>query len=253
MLHLLKRRQRTVILTMLILTLIWLLIFGAQLFQAVRGLLDAPPPSGDDSWLRQALDVYGLPLVFVAVLIAAAGVPLPVSWLLLAVGAAAGQGEYSVAWVVGIALVAAVLGDHLGYLIGWSGGRWLVHRIARLLQSEDRLPGAQGALRRRGWLAIFLSRWLLLPLCGPVNWLCGSVRYPLARFFVADVLGEGLYVALCVFLGVAFSDQIEAVARLVGNLGLWLVGLLLALLLIWRLLRRSSDAGEPAQQPVQAA
>ncbi len=253
MLSLLKRRQRTVILTLLILTIIWLILFGAQVVDGVRALLDEPQPASNESWLRQALEDYGLPLVFVAVLIAAAGVPLPVSWLLLAVGAAAGQGEYPIYWVIWIALTAAVLGDHLGYFVGWAGGRWLVHRIARLFKSEDRLAAARDRLRRRGWLAIFLTRWLVVPLGGPINWLCGSLHYPLARFFTADVLGEGLYVAICIFLGVIFSDQIEGIARLLGNVGLWLVGLLLAGLLIWRLIRRATGDVEPAQHSAGAA
>jgi membrane protein DedA with SNARE-associated domain len=82
---------------------------------------------------------------------------------------------------------------------------------------------------------VFLSRWLLLPLGSPCNWLCGSLGYPLRKFFVADVLGEALYVGLCVFLGVTFSEQIEGVAGLIGKTGAWLVGLALAALLVWRL------------------
>jgi membrane protein DedA with SNARE-associated domain len=236
MLGILHRRRRTVILTMLILTIIWLLIFGGQLYQAARQLFDEPVAStGEQPWFLEAIDNYGLPLVFGMVTVAAAGVPLPVSWLLLAVGASAAQGNYSIAAVVGTGFAAAVIGDHLGYLIGWSGGRWLVRRMARMLSIEEQLPKAQDALRRRGWVAVFLSRWLLLPLGSPCNWLCGSLGYPLRKFFVADVLGEALYVGLCVFLGVTFSEQIEGVAGLIGKTGAWLVGLALAALLVWRL------------------
>lgn len=242
MINLLTQRQRVIIVTMLILTLIWLLIFGEQLYQAARQLLDEPAAvSPEQPWPLRALEQYGLPLLFGAVVIAAAGVPLPVSWLLLAVGASAGQGQHAIVWVVGVALVAAVLGDHLGYLIGWAGGRWLVRRIARLLKGEEQLPRVQETLRRRGWMAVFLSRWLLLPLGSPCNWVCGSLGYPLGHFFVADVLGEALYVGLCVFLGVTFSEQIEGIAGLIGRGGVWLVGLAVALLLGWRLLRRASD------------
>ncbi|MDP9313056.1 MAG: VTT domain-containing protein [Chloroflexota bacterium] len=243
MINLRAPRRRTIFVTMLILTLIWLLFFGNQVFQAARQLLETQPAgeASEQPWLLQALEQYGLPLLFGGVTVAAAGIPLPVSLLLLAVGAAAGQGQYSVALVIGVALVAAVLGDHLGYLLGWSGGRWLVQRLARLLKSEEQLPRAQATVRERGWMAIFLSRWLLLPLGSPCNWICGSLRYPMGRFFVADVLGETLYVCLTVFLGVTFSAQIEGVATLIGRLGLWFVGLSLAAFLGWKVLRRSSS------------
>jgi hypothetical protein len=138
MLGILHRRRRTVILTMLILTIIWLIIFGGQLYQAARQLFDEPVAStGEQPWFLEAIDNYGLPLVFGMVTVAAAGVPLPVSWLLLAVGASAAQGNYSIAAVVGTGFAAAVIGDHLGYLIGWSGGRWLVRRMARMLSIEE--------------------------------------------------------------------------------------------------------------------
>jgi membrane protein DedA with SNARE-associated domain len=237
---------------MLILILIWLLLFGQQLYQAGAQLLTAPPPPANgESWFLHALDVYGLPLLFGVIVIAAAGIPFPVSWLLLAMGASTVQGEQSIPLLVGVALAAAVLGDHLGYLIGWGGGRWLIRRIARFLKSEEQIRRAQETVRRRGWMAVFLSRWLVLPLGSPCNWICGSLGYPLRRFFVADLLGELLYVGLCVALGVLFSEQIEAVAGLISKAGMWTVGLIVALLLAWQLLRKANPSAATAQ-PLEA-
>jgi membrane protein DedA with SNARE-associated domain len=251
MLPRLKPRQRTITITMFILILIWLLLFGRQLYQAGLQLFDTPvPATPGEPWLLQALDVYGLPLLFGLVMIAAAGIPFPISWLLLALGGAAAQGELSIAWLVTVAVVAAVLGDHLGYLIGWIGGRWFVRRIARLLKREEQIRRAQDTVRRRGWMAVFLSRWLVLPLGSPCNWICGSLGYPLRRFFVADVLGELLYVGLCVVLGVMFHEQIEGIAGLMSRAGVWMVGLVVALLLGARLLPRARTSEALVEPPL---
>lgn len=82
----------------------------------------------------------------------------------------------------------------------------------------------------------------------PLNWVCGSLGYPLRRFFTADVLGEAIYVAIFLALGMAFSGQIESIARVVGAVGLWLAGLLLAAFVAWRLFhgRHDEEGSVPA-------
>lgn len=214
---------------------------GAALLAWGMGWLREPPqlphPSGGgrQHWILRWLDRYGLPLVFGVMVVAAAGIPLPANLLLLAMGASAAEGQQS-PWVVSaVALSGLVLGDHLGYLVGGWGGRWLVRRMAGFLGADEQLPRARKTVQERGWMAVFLTRWLLLPLGSPCNWVCGSMGYPLRRFFSADVLGEAIYVAIFLLLGMAFSDQVDIVARWVGRVGYGLVGVLLAGFLVWRL------------------
>jgi membrane-associated protein len=235
---LLSRHRRVVLLVGLLLLGVVLFFAGKRSLHGLRQLFDGPaPPAGDRHWLLRWLDSYGLPLVFGVMVVAAAGIPLPANLLLLAMGAAAAEGKQS-AWVVfGVALAGLVLGDHLGYLVGDWGGRWLVGRLAGLLGAEEQLPRARETLQERGWMAVFLTRWLLLPLGSPCNWVCGSMGYPLRRFFVADVLGEGLYVAIFLLLGMAFSEQIDRVARVAGTAGYGLAGLVLVALVAWRFVR----------------
>ena len=57
------------------------------------------------------------------------------------------------------------------------------------------------------------------------------------RFFVWDVLGEVLWVVLYVMLGKLFSDRVQALVEILGNLAWVVVGLIAAAILGWKLLR----------------
>lgn len=185
--------------------------------------------------LLSSLAVYGLPLIFGVVLVAAMGLPLPIMLVLLTAGALAQQKLLSLTWVLIIPLLAAVVGDHIGYGIGWWGGRPLIERISG---NEAMLERALDVMQRRGWWAIFLSRWLFTILSCPCNWACGMLGYPLLSFFLVDLLGKALYVTVLVLLGYVFSDRLEAVSRLISSLSSWLLGVVVAVLvigLLWKL------------------
>jgi len=236
--ELLSRHRRTILIVVLVGLGVFLVLNGMRSFRALQQVFDgSAPDAGGRHWLLRWLDAYGLPLVLGAMVVSAAGVPLPSNLLLLAMGAAAAEGRQSAVVVFGVALAGLVAGDHLGYLIGWWGGRWLVRRIAHLVGSDEQLARARDAVQRRGWTAVFLTRWLVSALGSPCNWVCGSVGFPLRRFFVADVLGETIYVGIYLSLGMAFSEQVDDIARMGGTAGLWLAGVLLFGVLAWRLLR----------------
>lgn len=201
----------------------------------------AVPSRGSQHWILRWLDSYGLPLAFGAILIGGTGVPVPANLLVLALGASAAEGRQSAAWVFFVVFIALVVGDVLGYFVGSWGGRLLIRRMAHFLGWDEQVPRAREAVQRRGWIAVFLTRWLLSPLCIPCNWVCGSMGYPLQRFIVAGALGEGLFVGIYLLLGMAFSEQIERIAELVGSAGLWLVGIAVAGFLIWRVCLASMD------------
>ena len=78
--------------------------------------------------------------------------PAPGQTIIIVAGAYAGSGRMSIALVAGLAFIAAVGGDNIGYAIGRLGGRRLVLRVGRYIGLTDRrlrsaedflaLPGA---------------------------------------------------------------------------------------------------------------
>jgi membrane protein DedA with SNARE-associated domain len=100
------------------------------------------------------------------------------------------------------------------------------------------LAQARGALARRGWVTVYLTRWLFSPLGPYVNLLTGAAGMGWWRFTLADLAGEATWVIVYVGLGWAFAGQVAALGATLGNLTGALTAGAVAVLLGQRLLRR---------------
>jgi len=183
------------------------------------------------------LAVYGLPVLFGVILICSAGVPFPISLMLVAAGSFAEQGEMKLWQVIAVASVAAVLGDQIAYGLSRWGGRRLISRISRKIGAEANIKQAEALTKRWSGTGIFLSRWLVTAFGPWVNVASGMAAYPWRRFLLWDVLGEVLWVILYVGIGYAFSNRVQTIAEILGNLSWVIVGLIITVILGWKLMR----------------
>lgn len=197
--------------------------------------------------ILSALSVYGYPALFVITAIASTGVPFPVTLMLIVAGSFVDQGEMNLWWTIGLASGGAVTGDQIGYGLGRWGGRRLALKISRKFRGgETKLQKAEAMSKKWGGAGIFFSRWLVTPLGPWLNITSGITNYPWPRFLLWDVLGEALWVVLYVMLGKIFSDRVQALSDALGNLTWVILGLLVALVLGWKLLKHLR-ATEPAK------
>lgn len=189
------------------------------------------------------LGTYGLPALFCILAITSAGAPFPDSLLLIAVGSFVAQGDLAYGPVILVATAGAVVGDQIGYGLGRWGGRPLASKLG----AADRIAKAETFSRTWGAAGIFFSRWLVGPLGPWINITSGLTAYSWPRFLILDIIGELLWVAIYVSLGRQFSDKVEAIADLLGNLTWVVLGLLVMLVLGWKLFqaaRSSTETGE---------
>jgi len=184
-----------------------------------------------------ALLVYGLPVLFGVILVCSVGVPFPISLMLVAAGSFVEQGEMKLWQVIVVASLAAILGDQIAYGLSRWGGRRLVKRLSRKIGVEDQIKQAEALTNRWSGTGIFFSRWLVTALGPWVNVASGIALYPWRRFVLWDVLGEVLWVVMYVGIGYAFSNRVQAIGEILGNLSWVVVGLILTLILGWQLLR----------------
>jgi membrane-associated protein len=198
--------------------------------------------------LLAALLVYGLPVLFLVVVIASAGVPFPVSLMLVAAGSFVQQGEMKFIPVVIVASSAAIIGDHIGYGLSRWGGRRLVDRITRRFGGAEKIDKAEALFKRWGGAGIFFSRWLITELGPWLNVTAGITGYPWRHFVIWDVLGEVLWVTLYVSLGYMFSDRVQYLAEILGNLAWVILGVIVAIFLGWKIFRYLRPKEQ--QQPV---
>lgn len=187
--------------------------------------------------LLAALLVYGLPVLFGVVAISAIGVPFPVSLMLVAAGSFAEQGNLKLWQVMMVASVAAILGDQIGYGVSRWGGRRVIMRIGRRLGGESKIKKAEALSKRWGGAGIFFSRWLITELGPWLNVTSGVAAYPWRKFLFWDVLGEILWVVVYVLLGYFFSDRVQVLAELLGNLAWALLAFIVAAFLGWKVFR----------------
>jgi len=193
--------------------------------------------------LLEAVLVYGLPLLFGVILIAAVGVPFPVSLTLVAAGSFVKQGEMKLVPVIIAASLGAILGDQIGYGLARWGGRSLIDKITRRLGGAAKIKKAEAVSKKWGGPGIFFSRWLLTVLGPSLNFTSGMARYPWGRFIVWDAPGQVLWVVLYVYLGYIFSDRVQYIAEILGNLGWAVLAFLIAIILGWKLIRYFRSSG----------
>jgi membrane protein DedA with SNARE-associated domain len=201
--------------------------------------------------LLAAFLLYGLPVLFGVILIASIGLPLPVSFMLVAAGSFAKQGELKLSSVMIVACCAAIIGDHIGYGLSRWGGRRLVDRVTARVGGASKVKKAEALSQRWGAAGVFFSRWLVTELGPWINITSGITGFPWRRFVIWDVLGEILWVTLYVGLGYMFSDRVQYLAEILGNLAWVILGLIVATILGWKVLKyfrpATSEVNEEAR------
>ncbi|MCL4562167.1 MAG: DedA family protein [Chloroflexi bacterium] len=187
--------------------------------------------------LLAALTAYGLPAIFGTTFINSVGIPVPEALILLAAGSFVELGDLSLGWVIVLASIGAILGDQVGYVVGRWGGRRLVFLLTRWLGGEKRLRDVESVAQKWGGMGVFLSRWLVTGLGSWVNLASGITAFSYARFLVWDIAGEVISAVLYVLVGKLFSDQVQALIELLGNL-VWVeIGLIAAGIFGWQLIK----------------
>jgi membrane protein DedA with SNARE-associated domain len=181
---------------------------------------------------------YGPPALFGIVGIAAIGVPLPITLLLIVVGSMVSQGAMDIWLAMAAASAGSILGDQAGYAIGRWGGTAAVAKLSGLLGKKNSLDAMEAKARAWGGPGIFLTRWLLSPLGPWINLASGTAGYPWHRFLFWDILGEVTGAAVYISLGRAFSDRVMALDGVLGD-ATWAVGaFIVAMILGYQLWRR---------------
>jgi membrane protein DedA with SNARE-associated domain len=188
-------------------------------------------------WLHQAIQAYGLWVLFGLVAMESMGVPVPGETALISAAIYAGSThEIGVADVVAVAAAGAIAGDNLGFLIGRRIGLPLLQRYGRHIGlGHDRLKLGQYLFTHHGGKIVFFGRFVAF-LRAFAAVLAGANRMPWSNFLLANGLGGLCWASLFGIGAYLFGQEIH---RIAGPIGLiLLVAGLLFLLLGARLLRR---------------
>jgi membrane protein DedA with SNARE-associated domain len=192
--------------------------------------------------IQHFIIVWGYWAILIGLLGENAGIPLPGETILLFASFLAYKHEHlHLQWVIVVGIVAATLGDNVGYFIGHRGGRPLLQRWKSFFRVDEAdIRAGEEFLNRRGALAIFMARFIagMRIVAGP---LAGVLQMEWKRFVLANAAGAAVWVTTIALLGYTFGSEFERVMAFFDRVGL---ALLAAALLggwwLWRRRRRQS-------------
>jgi membrane protein DedA with SNARE-associated domain len=186
-----------------------------------------------DFLLTQIIN-YGAPILGAVVFFAALGIPLPATAIVIAVGAFCREGFLPWHTTGLVALVCVVLGDCLGYGLGY----YVRGPVMRRFGNSDRWIKAENFFQSSAGMSIFLTRFLVTGIASPVNIIAGTSNISFRTFFLYDLAGESIWVFGYGGLGYLFGSQWEVVSEFISNFGGLILGLMLLGVGVWLGVRR---------------
>ena len=185
-----------------------------------------------------ALLVFGEAAIFL-------GFVLPGETAVVLGGVLASRHDLSLGWLLVLVVVAAVVGDSVGYEVGKHYGERVL-RWRLLSRHAGRLDGARGYLRSRGGSAVFLGRWTAF-FRAVMPGLAGMSRMPYRRFLVFNALGGLAWGVTFTLVGYLAGNSYAVVEKTVGRAGaLVTLAVVLVGLYVWHRRRKASDGAAGA-------
>ncbi|MGH7387971.1 MAG: DedA family protein [Candidatus Rokuibacteriota bacterium] len=167
---------------------------------------------------------YGYSIIFVAIVLDNAGLPIPGELLLVVLGGVAQHGQLDLLVGLAVATTAAMTGDNLGY---WAGRLGCEHFLRSFAGRTSLRPWRTSVVFGR---FVIGARVLLAPFAG-----CS--RMPFGRFLVLDALGCLLWTGSFILLGYVAGGRLGP-AQDWGRVATGLVGLAFAVAGTWYLAGR---------------
>jgi membrane protein DedA with SNARE-associated domain/rhodanese-related sulfurtransferase len=205
----------------------------------MRGLLSA-----DEQPMQQIvsdMERYGLLIVFLSVLLAEGGLPLPAFPILITAAALATQSFDQVPRIVFAGVSGAMIADLAWYWGGKRHGRRVLGLLCKMSLSPD------SCVRQTERVFLKVGPWSLLlakffPGLSTVSVaMAGATKMPLPAFLLLNGLGAILFVGVAVGMGLIFQDAIADIPRRledIGKLGILFALAVLGLYLLARWWRR---------------
>jgi len=152
-------------------------------------------------------------------------------------GVVASRGEVQLGTMMALVVVAAIIGDSVGYEVGKHLGTRLV-KTKVLARYSRKVENAQEFLRRKGGSAVFLGRFTAF-LRAVMPALAGTSRMPYGRFLAYNAAGGIVWGIGFVLLGFLAGNSYEAVAQAVGrDLAVVIAAVAVVALIAWHLRSR---------------
>jgi membrane-associated protein len=176
---------------------------------------------------------------------------LPGDSLLVTAGVFAATGQLSIAELLLLVPVCAIVGDQIGYWIGRQAGQALYRREDSLIFKKKHLQRAHDFYEKYGGKTVILARFIPIvrTFCPPV---AGAAQMPYARYLAYDVAGGILWGGGMVLGGYTLGRQIPNISENIHYVIAVVIVLSLLPPAISMLRARSSSSASSAAVPEPA-
>lgn len=190
--------------------------------------------------LAPTIDHYGYLAVGGLLVLEDFGIPVPGETVLIAAAFYAGLGQLHILLVALIGIVAAIIGDNIGFAIGEYGGRPLVERFGKyVFLTPERLDKTEAFFNHHGGKVVVVARFIegLRQLNGIIAGL-SEMRWH--KFIMFNAIGATLWVSFWSLVGYYGGSHIDTFLRYQLYISISaVVGILLYF--GWRVIKRKRE------------
>jgi membrane protein DedA with SNARE-associated domain len=195
-------------------------------------------------WCTNVIAVFGLPGIFVLMLLESACIPIPSEAIMLYGGFLVSAGQQSFWPVVIVGVLGNLAGSLLAYWVGRVKGREWVLEIRWLHVTPKRLASAERWFERRGDWTVLVCRCLPL-LRTFISLPAGIARMPIWRFITFTVIGCVPWVIGLTLIGEAVGANWKSLERHLHVID-YLIVLAVIVGIAWLVVRNVRGRGDSA-------
>ena len=163
-------------------------------------------------------------------------------------GVSASRGHVDLAAMCAIVVLAAIIGDSVGYEVGRHFGPRIL-QVRPLRRHQTRLADAQAFLAQRGGSAVFLGRFIAF-FRAVMPALAGISHMPYRRFLTFNAAGGFVWGITFVCLGYFAGNSYARIEKAVGrDVALAILALALVGFIVWRVRRSRSERDAQMSTP----
>jgi membrane protein DedA with SNARE-associated domain len=159
--------------------------------------------------LRQLLAQHGLTLVFLNVLAAQIGLPIPALPMLIVAGALLAEGTIQLLPLAITVVVASLLGDLPWYFAGKRYGYRVLRTLCRIsIEPDSCVKQTENIFARYGPPSLLVAKYIpgFSTVAPP---LAGTMNVAISRFLAYSALAAALWAATPVILGFFFRREVD--------------------------------------------
>ncbi len=184
--------------------------------------------------IEHLIEILGYPAVFLLVMGESMGLPLPGETILLIASAFSGMsGRLNLWGIMAAGSAGAILGDNLGYLLGYRGGRAFVNRIiTKMHLKTELLNRAEQFFKKHGGKTVFFGRFItFLRVFSALLAGVSKMHYP--TFLLYNAAGGILWASIVCILGHTFGKNLPLLLKRFSEGGWIILGIVLAGIIIY--------------------